>query len=87
MVGEPVEDAEARYVKAAKAKDPKGLSEKELLDTGYEVCGYYFNSENLSEVFDRIEVAAAGDHDQEVFLIGVSGWTSHTLCPEYDDFK
>lgn len=87
MVGEPVEDAEARFVKAAKAKDPNGMSDKELLDTGYEVCGYYFNSDSLNEVFDRIETASAGDHDTEVFLIGVSGWSSHTLCPEYAEFE
>lgn len=87
MVGEPVEEAEARFVAAAKKKDTSNRSDKEILDTGYEVCGYYFNADNLTGVFDRIEAAADGDHDKEVFMVYASGSASKTICPEYADFK
>lgn len=87
QVGEPVEDAEARFIAAAKKKDTNNRSDKELLATGYEICGYYFNANDMNGVFDRIESAANGDHDKEVFMITLSGYASKTICPEYMDFK
>lgn len=87
QVGEPVEEAEVRFVTAAKKKDTNNRSDKELLDTGYQICGYYFNADDMNGVFDRIETAADGDHDKEVFMITLSGYASKTICPEYMDFK
>lgn len=87
MVGEPLEDAEARFVTAAQKKAVNGESDVELLDIGYEICGFYFNSDNMSQVYQKIEDASNGDKEQEIFLVTASGYAMNTICPEYTDFS
>ena len=86
-VGEPVKDAEARFVTAVKKRVPDAGTDSKLLSMGYEVCGYYGESLNSSELFDKLEVASNGDHDTEVLYVYISGAAANTLCPEHTDFE
>lgn len=83
-VGEPVEDAEARYLEKALTYSNDETS-SELLDMGYATCGFMLGSNTETELFDKIS-EEYGTGDTEVVAIQASGTASKTLCPEFADF-
>jgi len=84
-VGEPVEDAEARFVEKALTYAENGETESELLDIGYKTCGFMLGSNTDTELFDKI-TEEYGTGDTEVLAIYAAGTASKTLCPEFATF-
>lgn len=84
-VGEPVEEAEGRFVEKALTYAENGETESELLDIGYTTCGFMLGSNTETELFDKI-TEEYGTGDTEVLAIMASGTASKTLCPEFADF-
>lgn len=85
-VGEPIKDAEARFLTASKTRVENAGSDDKILAMGYETCEYYGESTTQSEFFDKLEAASNGDHDTEVNYLYISGAASKTICPEFADF-
>lgn len=86
-VGEPIKEAEARFVAGAKKRVTGIESDSKILNMGYETCKYYAESANNSEFFQKLEDASNGDHDTEVNYVYISGASANTLCPEFTNFK
>lgn len=82
--GEPIQDAENRYLIGMKKNNDPGYSDHKLLDIGYETCGYYSHSANKTEFYDNLTKASNGDKDAEAMYVYASGAASITLCPEYE---
>lgn len=84
-VGEPIEDAEARYTKAVIKHAENGETESDILDMGYKTCGFMLSSNTSAELFDKIS-EEYGTGDAEVLAIKASGAAGNTICPEFTNF-
>jgi hypothetical protein len=84
--GEPIADAEARFVQGAKKRVENAGSDSKILSMGYETCEFYSESTTDKELFQKLEDASNGDHQTEVNYLYISGAAAKTLCPEYAEF-
>lgn len=84
--GEPIADAEDRFIAAAKKRVEDAGSDATILRMGYETCAFYADSTTDTELFEKLEDASSGDHQTEVNYLYISGAASKTLCPEYAEF-
>lgn len=83
IVGEPVLDAEQRFIDASVNKAKVKMSREDILKAGYKICFLYREEGTNDAVLDRI--TAESNNDEEGKIIMMSGAAVKTLCPEYAD--
>lgn len=80
-------EAEQNYLTYAKEQLATGESDKELINAGYTLCGYFKESANRPELFRKIDEASDGNQGRLNHLINLSSYASRTICPEFASFK
>lgn len=83
IVGEPVLEAEQRFVNAAVNKVKVKMNREDILRAGYKLCHIYGEEGTVDATLDRI--TAESNNDEEGKIIMLSGAVVNTLCPEYRD--
>lgn len=83
IVGEPVLEAEQRFVDASVNKAKVKMSREDILRAGYKICFLYREEGTNDAVLDRI--TAESSNEEEGKIIMMSGAAVKTLCPEYKD--
>lgn len=83
IVGEPVLEAEQRFVNAAVNKVKVEMNREDILRAGYKICHIYSEEGTNDATLDRI--TAESNNDEEGKIIMLSGVAVKTLCPEYKD--
>lgn len=86
-VGEPVRDAENRFVQGVTKRLGNFAPDAKVLEMGYETCGFYLHSETNKDLFDKIDDASKGNGSTKAQYSYISGAAAHTLCPEYANFS
>lgn len=86
-LGETRSEAEERYLQYARPQAALGQTDKELLDTGYALCGYFKESSNRVSLFEKIDAASNENRGKLLYLTNLSDYASTTLCPEFSNFE
>lgn len=83
IVGEPVLEAEQRFIDASVNKAKVKMDREDILRAGYKICFLYREEGTNDAVLDRI--TAESSNEEEGKIIMMSGAAVKTLCPEYAD--
>ena len=82
--GEPVAEAEKRFVTYATGTVKTKKSTDEILETGYKMCSFFKDEGTISGVIQRISDDSK-NVEEESENLQLSGAAVKTLCPEYKD--
>lgn len=82
--GEPVLEAEKRFVAYATGTVKTKKSNDEILETGYKMCHFFKEEGTTSGVIQRISKDAK-NVEEESENLQLSGAAVKTICPEYKD--
>lgn len=85
-IGEPIEDAEARFLEVVKSKAQNGETDAEILNLGYASCGLMSEVVTDAELAENAKVFSAGNPKVETLIMIASETASTTICPEFSDF-
>lgn len=82
--GEPVAEAEKRFVTYATGTVKTKKTTDEILETGYKMCSFFKDEGTISGVIQRISDDSK-NVEEESENLQLSGAAVKTLCPEYKD--